>query len=102
MTDGLGCNMAGTVWDWEYCAVPAVFDGEGQPHYPQPLPANPVWNYLTQTGAYGSATRNLSVGGDSKLTLTATAPSNRYDTVYLRLTLVNHPIVFYVERFTNE
>jgi len=99
--DEYGCGLVGTLWDWDYVAVPAVVI-EGTPIYPQPLPANPVWSSLTSTAAGNNATRNLQVGSDGKIVVTATASINAYDTVYLRLSMVNNPAVFYVERFVNE
>jgi|GEM_PF-4946619 len=99
--DEYGCDLIGTYWDWEYVAVPAVVI-EGTPTYPQPLPANPVWSPLTSTASGNNATRNLQVANDGTIVVTATATLNQYDTVYLRLSMVNNPVVFYVERFVNE
>jgi hypothetical protein len=98
--DEYGCDLIGTYWDWEYVAVPAVVIE--YPRYPQPLPANPVWSPLTSTASGNNATRNLQVANDGTIVVTATATLNQYDTVYLRLSMVNNPVVFYVERFVNE
>jgi len=99
--DEYGCDLIGTYWDWEYVAVPAVVI-EGTPTYPQPLPANPVWSSLTSTASGNNATRNLQVANDGTIVVTATATLNQYDTVYLRLSMVNNPVVFYVERFVKQ